>query len=96
MQQIFKALQAEGRLDEKVEQLVKVQDENRELKLKLAETESYQFIERVARNNLNLARPEETMVIIPKGEIDQIINANKLNPEVKMPNWQGWLKLFIK
>lgn len=94
-QQILKALQSGGILDQKAAELGKVQEENRKLKLKLEETENYQFIERVARDKLNLARENEVIVIIPQEKIDKIINSNRPLPEIKVPNWQGWFKLFI-
>lgn len=95
VRQILVALQASSRLDQAVEGLSKAQAENRALQEQLAQTKQYDFIEKEARNKLNLARPNETVVVIPPEAIDQVLSIEKVIPLVKAPNWQGWLKLVF-
>lgn len=93
--QIATALQAAKRLDVAADQVDKLQQENRQLKDKLAEAEKYNFIEQIARDKLNMAKPGETIVVIPENAVNQVLGAKKVVEEVKLPNWQGWLKLFM-
>lgn len=96
IKQISEALQAGDRLEKAASDLFKLQEENQELKKRLSETEDSTFLEEQARNKLNLARENETVVIISDKEIKRVIEAGKPKKQVKLPNWQGWLKLFYR
>lgn len=69
-----------------------LQKENAELEQKLAEAESPEFIEKQAREKLNLQKEGEVVVVLPK-------NFDQFKPlvEDKMvaANWQQWWKLFF-
>lgn len=94
--QIYESLEAGKRLDTEAENLTKLQKQNSELKTKLADANSLQFIEQQARDKLNLARPGESVFVIPQAEIDKVLGATKQEVEKKVePYWQGWLKLFL-
>lgn len=93
--QIFDALDKGKRLDIETEDLARLQKKNFELKKKLAEVQSLQFIEERARNKLNLARPNETVIIIPQEVLDKVLKEWEEEKKTETsPNWQGWLKLF--
>lgn len=92
--QILGSLQAGKRLERETEELVQLQKKNIELKKELIEVQTPQFIEREARDKLNFSRPNETVIIIPEEEIDKVLGIEKKIGETKIPNWQGWLKLF--
>ncbi len=94
--QILDSLQAGKRVDTEVEKLQQLQKKNKELKGVLAEVNSLSFLEAQARNKFNMARPGETVVIISKQELDKVLGAQKIVQEIKLPNWQGWLNLFLK
>ncbi len=93
--QISKALEAGHRLDKAADNLNKLQQENRELQNRLVQVQRLEFIEEQARNKLNLAKKGETIVVIPQEEIDKVLGLNKKVKEIKLPNWQGWLKLIL-
>lgn len=93
--QISQALNASTRLDTDISEVNRLQDENRTLKQKLAQVESYDYLEQIARNELDLAKQNETIFIIPDSEIDKVLNANKPPIPVVIPNWQLWLKLIF-
>lgn len=78
-----------------VEEVNNLQTENRELKNKLSQVNTAQFTEEIARNQLNMAKEGETIVVIPDELIEKVLGADIKPIEIKMPNWQGWLKLFI-
>lgn len=65
-------------------------EKNSELKKKLAEAQSQQYLEKIARDNLGLAKAGEMVVILP--EQTPFLN---LKPKEEIPNWQKWLKMFI-
>lgn len=94
--QIYDSLRSSYRLDESTDQVAALQQENTELKKRLTHVDSPEFIEQQARDKLNLARPNETVVIIPQSQIDRLVNSQApANPAEPIPNWQGWLKLFF-
>lgn len=93
--QIYDSLRSGDRLNQETKKLVNLQKRNMELKNKLSEVQSVGFIEEEARNKLGLAREGETVVIISQKEIDKVLGVEKKQvEEPKIPNWQGWLKLF--
>ncbi|MGB9706966.1 MAG: FtsB family cell division protein [Microgenomates group bacterium] len=67
-------------------------------KEKLSEERQYyqskEFIEEEARNKLNMAKPGETIVILPPN-IGNLVSRPQpeLNPQ--LPNWKKWWKLFF-
>lgn len=95
--QINDALQASNRLDQAAAEVTGLQSKNQQLKKKLTEVQQPNFIEQIARNKLNFARPNETVVIIPKEALDKVVlGASKKIEDFKLPNWEGWLRLFFK
>jgi cell division protein FtsB len=94
--QIYNALEAGNRLDREVSRLAELQRKNSELKKKLANVETPQFIEQQARDKLNMTREGETIVIIPENELQKVLGMEQKPVEIKLPNWQGWLKLFTR
>lgn len=93
--QIYDSLNSGDRLEKETEALMKLQKKNLDLKNKLREVQSMGFIEKEARNKLNLAREGETVMILSQEKIEEILRAEKKQlEEPKIPNWQGWLRLF--
>lgn len=64
---------------------------NKELKNKLSEANSPQFIEEQARNKLFLVKQGEQEIVLPKTEKKGIFQ-EKTND---LPNWKKWLNLFV-
>ena len=95
IRQISSALQATNRLDKAADEVTALQEENRDLKKQLEQVDSLAFIEGIARNKLNLSRPDETIFIIPKEKIQKVLEAGKPVEIPKIPNYQGWLNLIL-
>jgi cell division protein FtsB len=93
--QIINSLSASQRLDDEANRVTKLTQRNNQLKKELALSQSPDAIEKIAREELNLGKPEETVVVIPEELISKEIEDNKPKIEPKLSNWQGWLKLFI-
>lgn len=95
VRQINFALGSDARLNKLLEDVGSLERENKELKRELAGAESFESVEEVARNDLNLAFPGETVVIVPEGLIQKVLMPEEKPIEIKIPNWEGWLKLFV-
>ncbi len=94
--QISSTLNVSNRISSLTDALNRAEVKNNELKKRLSETKSPQFVEEVARNKLGLAKPGETVVIIPDEKIKEILGASNSASEIRLPNWLGWLKVFFK
>lgn len=94
--QIKEAVRSGERLGEAAQKLHELETRNRELKNKLSEIKSERFIEQQARDKLGLAKEGETVVIIPEEKIQQVLGASEGNSKERLPNWLGWLKLFLR
>lgn len=94
--QIIEATKSGERLSQAVEAVYKLEAKNKELKKKLAQIKSPQFIEEIARNKLGLGKPGETVIIIPDEKIKEVLQASASAKEARLPNPLGWLKVFFK
>lgn len=95
-QQISESIKVGERLEEAADDVNALQEQNRNLKRQLSSVEDKGFIEKVARDKLNMAKSGETVVIISPEAVNQVIEANKpIIPPPPLPNWQRWVNLFI-
>ena len=92
--QIMDALKSGERLSTQAQKVFNLENKNKELKKRLSEVKSPQFIEEQARNKLGLGKPGETIVIIPDKKIKEVLGASESAKEARLPNWLGWLKVF--
>lgn len=93
--QIFSTLKSGDRLTEASDKLHQLEVKNQELRKKLEEVNSSDFIEQEARNKLGLGKDGETLIIIPDEKIDLILEASKEAKIIKLPNYLGWWKVFF-
>ncbi len=94
--QITQAIKSGERLSEATEQLYKLQAKNKELKNKLSQIQSPDFIEQQARDKLGLSKKGETVVIIPEDKLKLIMEASTSAQTPRFPNWQGWWRVFFR
>lgn len=94
LKQISDTLKSSERLSLMVDDIQKLEIKNKELKKKLTEIKSQEFVEEQARNKLGLVKAGEIVVIIAQDRIKQILGVSSSAQQVRLPNWQGWLKLF--
>jgi cell division protein FtsL len=93
--QIYTALGADKRFNQVLEDVGKLERDNRELKKELAQAETLNSIEEVARDDLNMSLPNETVVIVPEDMIDRVVNPPPEYTPPKPANWEGWFRLLI-
>lgn len=92
--QIIAATNSAERLSQAADTVYQLEIKNKELKKKLTEIQSPQFIEEIARNKLGLSKKGETVVIIPEEKLKQVLGASESAQQIRLPNWQGWLRIF--
>jgi len=66
-------------------------EDNRNLRLELESRQQPEFIEAVARDKLGLAKPGETVVIVPTKQK----TGTEENGKLELPRWQQWFKLLF-
>lgn len=93
--QIIQATKSGERLSEAADAVYRLEIKNKELKNKLENIQSPQFIEEEVRNKLGFGKAGETMVIIPDEKIKQILGASE-SAAIRLPNWLGWWKVFFR
>lgn len=95
--QLFSLWQAGGRIEKIRKRVEEAREENERLKRKLSFVQSEEFLEREARNKLNLAKPEETIVVVPQEVIKMEVERAQKEKErrVEIPNWRRWYKAFF-
>lgn len=69
--------------------------ENSQLKKDIAQVNQPQFVESEARDELLLAKPGESTIIIPSDQL-HIDSQAPSKPVDLRPNWQKWWDLFFK
>lgn len=84
--------QREGILKEAETKLQDVKQEQNDLKKQLARAESKQFIEKQARDKLNLGREGEIVVILPSISVEAEPTPSPIDVSA---NWQKWAKVFV-
>lgn len=92
--QILYALKSEDRLTQVAEVAYNLEIKNKQLQQKLAEIKSPEFIESQARNKLGLSKKGETIVIIPEDTLKLVLGTSQ-SAQLRLPNWLGWLKVFL-
>ena len=85
----------------KKERVVKTEEEIKELKAqkevlerKLEYAESEEFVEKEAREKLNMAKEGEVVVVLPEG-LELISQRLEVGKDEDLANWQKWLNLFF-
>ncbi len=84
--------------DIKERELVELRDREAQLKSKYEEITSDDYIEKQLRNQLNMTKENELILILPPDEIlvklvpkDEIINEDNT-----VPNWRKWAEIFFQ
>ncbi len=94
--QITGALQSGDRLSSQADTVFRLEAKNKELKKKLSQIQSQEFIEQQARDKLGLGKNGETIVIIPDEKIKQVLGTTESAQEARLPNWLGWFRVFFR
>lgn len=82
-----------GQVTQAQEKLEEIRKENENLKRELEYKQSQQFQEAEIRNKLGLVKEGETVVIVPKEDVDGQSTID--DSQQKIPNWQKWKELLL-
>lgn len=89
----FKLLALRGNVVGDIQgKLQEEKDKQDNLKKQLARVESNQYIEKEARNKLNLGREGEMIVLLPS--VTPVFLPTP-TPVETIANWQKWMRLFL-
>ena len=94
--QIVQAIKSGERLSQATDTVFQLQSQNKELKKKLTEIQSSDFIESQARDKLGLSKKGETVVIIPDQILKMVLGASSSAQPTRLPNPVGWWRVFFK
>ncbi len=94
--QITSALSSEKRLSAQAEAVYKLEAQNRKLQDQLKAVTTKEFIEAQARNELGLAKPGETLVIIPEDKLKAVMGVASQSAKPRLANWLGWWEVFFR
>lgn len=87
-----------GKLQREEERFAKTKLENEELKFKYDKLQTNDYIEKEARNKLDLGRNGEVVVILPpdiKITIEADNKDNNKKTEISEANWQKWWNFLV-
>ena len=91
----MEAVKSGERLSQSADIVYKLEVKNKNLKKKLEEIKSPEFIEEAVRNKLGYVKQGETIVVIPEDKLKLVLGASQ-SAQIRLPNWLGWLKVFFK
>ena len=84
------------RLDRAQQELKKLEHKQVELKQQLKYYQSDEYVEKIARDKLLLAKEGETVLLLPKSQTqnNQQLTISNQQSFDDLPNWQKWARLF--
>src|SRR5262245_19086313 len=94
IKQITDAIRSGDRLSDQAEKVYKLEAKNKQLRQKLSEVQSKEYIEEQARNKLGLGKSGETLIIIPDDKLKAILGASAEAQIARLPNFLGWWRVF--
>lgn len=95
IKQIIEATKSGERLAKATDEVYRLEKKNKELKQKISQVQSSEFLEAEIRNRLGLAKKGETIVIIPEDKLKLVLGATQ-SAQIRLPNWLGWIKVFFR
>lgn len=88
--------QKEGEIRKSQLKLEELRVKNEELKKQLEYVKSETFLEKEAREKLGLAKPGETVLILPENLEEALgINPPSISENQRLSNWERWWRLFF-
>ena len=93
---IVRIRRAGRELFEVEEEVEEIKLENQNLRLRLEEAQSDEYIEKQLRDKLGLAKEDEIVVILPAEEVVRKFAPMREEEEEFLPdpNWKKWVRLF--
>ena len=90
---LWQLYKAGGRVEEARLKLVAEREKNEGFKKRLLEVKSDEFIEKEAREELNMQKPGDLVVILPEIDLTAMDDRDE-EAKASTPNWMKWFLLF--
>lgn len=90
---ILRLIKASDQIRQAEQKVRDLEVEQRQLVEKKEYFQSEEFVEEEARNKLNMAKPGETIVILPPSS--GVAGDKNKGEQAKIPNWKKWWQLFF-
>lgn len=92
---VIEAWQSGNRVAIEQKKVDSLKAENQRLKSKIDYLKSDAYVEKEARDKLNLAKPGETVVILPKEQLEKQIAEKQKEKKGPPPPWKQWTFLIL-
>ena len=94
---VTKILDAKRRIKEEGEKVKALEAENEEIRRKIEDVKSQEYLEKQMRDKLGLAKEGEIVVVLPDEEtLRKLVPKEEEEKEtLPDPTWKKWLKLFF-
>lgn len=93
-QNLREVLSVRERVKEARGKVEELEQEQAGLKDSLKEVESAEFVEQQIRDELMLAKPGETVVVVPP-PFAKATEGKQVVEQKELANWQKWVRLFL-
>jgi cell division protein FtsB len=90
---LYRISRSGERLDQAKEELAELKKENKKLKERQEASKHSFYIEKQIRDKLGMAKPGETVVILPE-DINWEQQSRKEQMQTDLPTWKQWFILF--
>ena len=91
---LYSTYSSRSRVDELREKKVQLTQEREKLLSDLEHANSDYYIEEIAREQLHLGRPGETVLIVDREELRRVLGAQDSKEEEENSNWEKWVRLL--
>lgn len=91
--------QQRQRLARAKRELLELEQKELDLRRQLADYQSDEYVEKIARDKLLWGKEGETIVLLPAAEAvdsgeDPLFSAHQTDSNPPLPNWKKWARLF--
>ncbi len=90
---VFELRTAYARIDDARRALALEQTKGEQLKKKWDEVQTAEYLEKVARNDLNMQKEGETIVVLPSNQPASAESYGEAKEEKELPNYLKWWNL---
>lgn len=100
VKEAYRSRKIEKEIEDLKKEAEKIQNENNQLSQKIAYLQTPEFQEKIAKEKLNLQKPDENVVVV-KQAVSQPQEEIPIQNQVEqvaqnIPNYQKWWNLFFK
>lgn len=92
---IQETLQAKNRVTDLETKKTTLTQEKQKLEAQYRYAQSFEYLERVARDELHLSKPGEEVVIVPEEMMGSGGGEKKVEGEREIPNYLKWWEVFM-